>query len=429
MLPESELYKAYLSILQEELIPAMGCTEPIAVAYVAAVARDRLGALPERAVLEACGNIIKNVRSVVVPNTNGRKGLEAAVAIGFLAGNAEKALEVLSDVTDAEKEALSDYLAAPRVTVRAADCGGKTFYLRLTAFAGGESVSVTMEEMHTNITRIEKNGAVVFDKPAGGPEESDDPKRALLNVRDICDFADSVRLYDVQPLIDRQIAYNTAIANEGLAGRWGAEIGRILLRGHEGDPDARAKALAAAGSDARMSGCELPVIIVSGSGNQGMTASLPVISYAETLSASAETLCRALVLSDLVTVHQKTGIGRLSAFCGAVCAGCGAAAGIAYLHDGRADYTAVAHTVVNALAIASGRVCAGAKPSCAAKIAIAVDAGLLGYRMYKNGQEFRDGEGIVVKGVDNTIRNVGRMAHDGMRETDREILEIMTEAR
>ncbi len=425
MLPNGPVYRAYLSVLRDELIPAMGCTEPIAVAYVAAKARDTLGTLPERCTLEVCGNIIKNVRSVVVPNTGGRRGLQTAVAAGLIAGDANRALEVLADVSAEQKERMAAYLAADRISVIAADTE-QTFYLKLTVSAKDDIASVTMEEFHTNLTHIEKNGVALLDKPLGDETaEEEDPRRALLNVQDIVAFADTVRIDDVRALIARQIAYNSAIAQEGLSGRWGAQIGRIILHGHEDDPVARAKALAAAGSDARMSGCEMPVIIVSGSGNQGMTASLPVISYAETLHADEEKLYRALVLANLATIHQKTGIGRLSAFCGAVCAGCGAAAGIAYLYGG--DYTAVAHTMVNALAITSGMVCDGAKPSCAAKIAIAVEAGLLGYRMYLAGQEFRDGEGIVAKGVDKTIRNVGRMAHDGMRDTDREIIDMMTE--
>ena len=427
MQPFEPAYKSYVTILQEELIPATGCTEPIAIAYVAAVARETLGSgLPESSTLEACGNIIKNVRSVVVPNTGGRKGIETAVAAGFLSGDPDKVLEVLSSATEEQKAQIDPYLLAHPVQVVPARTD-KTFYLKLTIRGRGDTVSVTLEDYHTNITRIEKNGAIVFEKAAQTLEADADPKRKLLNVKDIVDFADTVKIDEVRAVITRQIQFNTAIAQEGLTGRWGAQIGRILMENAGDDTGTRAKALAAAGSDARMSGCEMPVIIVSGSGNQGMTASLPVISYGESIHCCRERLIRALVVSNLVTIHQKTEIGRLSAFCGAVSAGCGAAAGIAYLHGG--DFDVIAHTIVNTLAIASGMVCDGAKPSCAAKIAVAVDAGLLGYRMYLHGQQFRDGEGIVVKGVDNTIHNVGRMAHEGMRDTDREIIEMMTEKR
>ena len=424
MVPQDTAYQSYVAILREELIPATGCTEPIAIAYLAAVARHTLGKLPDSASLEACGNIIKNVRSVVVPNTGGKKGIEAAVAAGLAAGDPSAALEVLAHVEDADKAAIDAYLGAHTIEVKPAGTE-KTFYMRLTVQSGGDRAVAVMEDYHTNITRLEKNGASILQKHTEEAHADADPKRSLLNVRDIIDFADAVTLSDVSPMIERQIACNLAIANEGLTGRWGAQIGRILMEDSQGNPAIRAKALAAAGSDARMSGCEMPVIIVSGSGNQGITASLPVVSYSETMGVPREKLIRSLVVSNLVTIYQKTGIGRLSAFCGAVSAGCGAAAGIAYLQGG--GYDVIAHTIVNTLAIASGMVCDGAKPSCAAKIAVAVEAGLMGYRMYQNGQQFRDGEGIVVKGVDNTIHNIGRMAHDGMRETDKEIIEMMTE--
>ena len=244
-----------------------------------------------------------------------------------------------------------------------------------------------------------------------------------MNVADILEFADTVDVSRISELLDRQIDYNSAIAQEGLSGSWGANIGSVLLHSYPNDIKTEAKAWAAAGSDARMSGCEMPVVILSGSGNQGMTASLPVIRYARHLGVSREKLYRALLVSDLITIHQKSGIGRLSAYCGAVSAGVGAGAGIAYLLDG--SYTAIAHTVVNAIAIISGTICDGAKPSCAAKIAASVDAGILGYCMYCEGQEFKSGDGIVTKGVDNTIANVGVLAKEGMQQTDRTILDIM----
>ena len=422
------IYGEYIRILKAELIPATGCTEPIAIAYAAAKAREVLGVLPETCRVTASGNIIKNVKSVVVPNTGGMRGIEAAAAAGIVAGKADRQLQVIAHVDERQRERIRAYRESHRIEVAPAD-GDKVFFIDVCAEAAGCRACVTIETFHTNVTRIEKNGQCLFAQncAASAREQtaSDVPDYSALSVERILHFADSVDLRDVEEVIARQIEYNSAIAREGLSGRWGAQIGRTLLAMHGNDVRTRARAAAAAGSDARMSGCDMPVVIVSGSGNQGMTASLPVIEYARELQADRERLYRSLVVSNLVTIHQKTSIGRLSAFCGAVSAGCGAAAGIAYLHgDG---YEVVAHTIVNTLAILSGMVCDGAKPSCAAKIAMAVEAGLMGYEMYRNGHnEFVDGEGIVKKGVDNTIRTVGRMARLGMRETDREILEIMT---
>ena len=422
------VYSAYIRILEAELIPATGCTEPIAIAYGAAKARQALGALPERCRVECSGNIIKNVKSVVVPNTGYLRGIEAAAAAGLVAGDPDVQLQVISHVAEKDREAIHAYRDSHQIQV-APYPGDKVFYIAITVWAGADSARVVIEDFHTNITRIEKNGACLFalEGPCGAEEAEEGPEYDLLSVERIIDFADHVDLFDVEVVLERQIAYNTAIAQEGLTHDWGARIGQTLLEAQGNDVRVRAKAAAAAGSDARMSGCEMPVVIVSGSGNQGMTASLPVIEYAKELKVGREKLLRALVVSNLVTIHQKTSIGRLSAFCGAVSAGCGAAAGIAYLHgDG---YKVIAHTIVNTLAILSGMVCDGAKPSCAGKIAMAVEAGLMGYEMYTHGQnQFYSGEGIVKKGVDNTIRTVGRMAREGMRDTDREILDIMTES-
>ena len=422
-------YSAYIRILEAELIPATGCTEPIAIAYGAAKVRQALGALPERCRVECSGNIIKNVKSVVVPNTGYLRGIEAAAAAGLVAGDPDVQLQVISHVAEKDREAIRAYRDSHPIEVVPYG-GDKVFYIALSVLAGTDSAKVVIEDFHTNITRIEKNGVCCFaltgDCP-GQDEAEEAPEYDLLSVERIVDFADHVDLFDVEVVLDRQIAYNTAIAREGLTHSWGARIGQTLLLAQGNDVRVRAKAAAAAGSDARMSGCEMPVVIVSGSGNQGMTASLPVIEYAKALNVGREKLLRALVVSNLITIHQKTSIGRLSAFCGAVSAGCGAAAGIAYLHgDG---YEVIAHTIVNTLAILSGMVCDGAKPSCAGKIAMAVEAGLMGYEMYKHGKnQFFGGEGIVKKGVDNTIRTVGRMAREGMRDTDREILNIMTES-
>ena len=422
-------YSAYIRILEAELIPATGCTEPIAIAYAAAKARQVLGALPEKCRVECSGNIIKNVKSVVVPNTGYLRGIEAAAAAGLVAGDPDVQLQVISHVAEKDREAIRAYRDSHPIEV-APYGGDKVFYIALSVWAGADSARVVIEDFHTNITRMEKNGVCCFalegDCP-GQDEAEEAPEYDLLSVERIIDFADHVDLFDVEVVLDRQIACNTAISQEGLTHDWGARIGQTLLQAQGNDVRVRAKAAAAAGSDARMSGCEMPVVIVSGSGNQGMTASLPVIEYAKELKADREKLLRALVVSNLVTIHQKTSIGRLSAFCGAVSAGCGAAAGIAYLHgDG---YEVIAHTIVNTLAILSGMVCDGAKPSCAGKIAMAVEAGLRGYEMDTRGQnQFYAGEGIVKKGVDNTIRTVGRMAREGMRDTDREILDIMTES-
>ena len=416
-------YDSYVEILKEELIPAMGCTEPIAIALAAAKARDALGRIPERCQAEVSGNIIKNVKAVTVPNTGGLKGIEASVAAGAVAGRSDLELEVLSQVTPQEIEAMREFLETREIKVIPAT-GDRVFYIKVTVWAEGHSACCEIVDYHTNIILIQRDEEVLFHAEpteGGKPEQTD---RSVLNVEEIVRFADCLDVADVEEVLSRQVAYNSAISAEGMTGKWGAAIGKTLRNLYGDDVAVRAKAAAAAGSDARMSGCEMPVVIVSGSGNQGMTTSLPVIEYARDMEATDEELYRALAVANLVTIHQKTGIGRLSAFCGAVSAGCGAAAGIAYLRGGRFDI--IAHTIANTLAICSGMICDGAKPSCAAKIASAVDAGLMGYNMYLNGgHQFVDGEGIIQKGVENTIVNVGRLARQGMRRTDEEILDIM----
>ena len=417
-------YDSYVQILKEELVPAMGCTEPISIVLAAAKAREALGMMPERCRVEVSGNIIKNVKAVTVPNTGGLKGIEASAAAGIIAGRAELELEVLSQVTQEEISAIRAFLDSAEIQVRPM-LGDRVFFINVIVMAGDHSACCEIVDAHTNIVRIQRNEEILFkadaDSAVTGPEKTD---RSILSVEEIVRFADCLDLQDVAELLDRQIRYNTAIAEEGLKGGWGAEIGKTLMGVYGEDVATRAKAAAAAGSDARMSGCDLPVVIVSGSGNQGLTASLPVIEYARDMNASEEELYRALTVANLITIHQKTSIGRLSAFCGAVSAGCGAAAGIAYLLGGRFDV--IAHTIANALAICSGMICDGAKPSCAAKIASAVDAGLMGYHMYLHGgHQFVGGEGIVKKGVEKTIDSVGRLARQGMRQTDEEILDIM----
>lgn len=422
---EQSLYRAYVAILQEELVPAMGCTEPIAIAYAAALARQTLGALPQALRVVVSANIIKNVKSVVVPHTGGLRGIAAAAAAGTVAGDADRRLEVLAAVSDPQIAAMGDYLKAVPIAIEPSD-SGYVFDIQITARGQGHTAFVQIAGGHTNVIRIEKDGAVLHAVPyTEGGAAAEQTDRALLSVEKIVEFAECVEIADVQPVLDRQIACNSAIAAEGLKGGWGASVGKVLLNAYGDSVQNRAKATAAAGSDARMSGCELPVVINSGSGNQGLTASLPVLVYARELNASQEELYRALVVSNLVTIHLKTGIGKLSAYCGATSAGCGAGAGVCWLYGGRAYE--IAHTIVNAVAINSGMICDGAKPSCAAKIASAVEAGLIGLQMQRQGTQFYGGDGIVVKGVENTIRNVGRLARCGMAQTDQEIIRIMLE--
>lgn len=425
MLSSDPRYGNYLKILQEELVPATGCTEPIAIAYGAAKARELLGVLPESVLVEASGNIIKNVKSVVVPNTNSLKGIEAAAAAGIVAGQSDKILEVISEVTPAQRAEIRVYLADHPIVVKPAE-GDKVFDILITLRAGNDHVKLRISDYHTHIVYIEKNGEVLFQS---GEVLSDSARdmltdRSCLSVEGVLDFASTCNLEDVRALIERQIDYNYAIAEEGMRNSWGANIGSVLKEHYGVGIYSRARYMAAAGSDARMSGCEMPVIIVSGSGNQGITASVPVVEYAKELNVSRDQMVRAVLLSDLLTIHLKTGIGRLSAYCGAVSAGCSAGAAIAYLHGG--GFREIAHTLVNSLAIVSGMICDGAKASCAAKISAAVDAGLVGYSMFRSGQQFRGGDGIVTKGVEETIRNIGRLGRLGMRETDREIIRIMT---
>ena len=426
---DATTYQDYVNILHEELVPAMGCTEPIAIAYAAAVARQTLGRPAQRMEVEASGNIIKNVKSVFVPNTGGLRGIPAAAAAGMAAGDPALELEVLSSIGEGEQAAIRQYLADTPIAVKLAD-SPFIFDIAIRAWAGEDSALVRIVNYHTNIVRVERNGQVLKEVEAQAAAEEGLTDKSVLTVEGILEFAREAALVDVEEAVGRQVRYNTAIAQEGLRGDYGANIGKVLLATYGDDVKIRAKAMAAAGSDARMNGCGLPVVIVSGSGNQGLTASLPVVEYAKELGADWETTLRAVLVSDLVTIHLKAEIGRLSAYCGAVSAGCGSGAGIAWLYGREKEPQAllkdVSHTIVNALAVDSGIVCDGAKASCAAKIASAVDAGLLGFYMYQNGQQFRGGDGIISKGVEQTIRNIGLLATQGMRETDREILDIMT---
>ncbi len=418
----NEKYGAYIQILNEELVPAMGCTEPIALAYAAAKAREVLGELPDSVEIGASGSIIKNVKSVIVPNTNHLKGIPAAATAGIIAGKAEKELEVIAEVSEEETVRMAEYLKTVPISVEHID-NGVTFDIIVLVKKGDSYAKVRIANYHTNIVLVEKDGEKLLDIPVEGETEEGLTDRTLLNMEDIWDFINSVDIADIKEVIGRQIEYNTAIADEGLKGNYGANIGSVLLDTYGDDVRTRAKARAAAGSDARMNGCELPVIINAGSGNQGMTCSLPVLEYAKEYDSGEEKMYRALALSNLTAIHQKTGIGRLSAYCGAVSAGAAAGAGIAYLMGG--GYEEVVHTVVNALAIVSGMVCDGAKASCAAKIAASVDAGILGYNMFLRGQQFYAGDGIVTKGVEATISNIGRLGKDGMKETNEEIIKMM----
>lgn len=419
---EKSLYQGYVNILKEELLPAMGCTEPISVAYAAALARDTLGALPERAEISVSGNILKNVKSVVVPNTGGMKGITAAAAAGIVAGEADKKLEVISSVTPSDRDRITAYLNSVDFSVKQSH-SGCIFDITVKVFSSSDSALVRIAGHHTNVMRIQKNGVDIVNRGEDTEESDFRTDRRILTVEKIIEFADCFKLSDVYDIIKRQIDYNKAISDEGLKNDYGARVGKVLLGSFGRGVHNLAKASAAAGSDARMNGCSKPVVIVSGSGNQGMAASLPLITYAESLNSSEEELIRALVVSDLITIHLKTGIGRLSAYCGAVSAGCGAGAGICYLHGGKAEQ--VSCTVVNALAINSGVICDGAKSSCAAKIASAVEAGILGFEMSRNGSHFCGGDGILDESVEHTIENVGDIARVGMRGTDEEIIKLM----
>lgn len=421
---DKKIYNGYIAILKHELVPALGCTEPIAIAFAAAKARDVLGRFPEHITAYLSGNIIKNVKAVTVPNSGGERGIETAAVLGCVGGDASLDFEVLQPVTDAD-------VARTRALVKQGFCetryveGKDNLYIRIEATAGAEVAVVTVEREHTNITRIEKNGEVIFSADAGEKTEAETVAvdKSLLNVRQIVEFANELNLDDVRAILQRQISMNTAIAAEGLTGKYGAAVGKTMMEISGDHVEGRAAARAAAGSDARMNGCSMPVVINSGSGNQGMTITLPICEYAKTWNKDEDTTMRALALANLISVHIKRHIGNLSAFCGAVSAGCGTACGVAYM-DG-CNYKQICMTITNTLANVGGIVCDGAKSSCAAKIASAVNAGLLSYRMAKEDKCFGDGEGLVGEDIEATIDNIGRMGRDGMRSTDVEILNIM----
>ncbi len=414
----------YLDVLQEELIPAMGCTEPIALAYAAAKARSLLGQVPTAVAVQASGSIIKNVKSVVVPNTRGLRGIGVAAAAGIVAGREDLELQVLSQITAEQIEEIHGFLKQTPIAVSPMlDC--RLFDILVSVSAGAHSAAVRICDSHTNVVYLEQDGQAVLDTTADAGEETG-PDRSFLTMEGIWNFVQTAALADLEPLLTPQMTHNWAIAGEGLRGGYGANVGQTILFLYGGGLTGQACAMAAAASDARMNGCELPVVINSGSGNQGITASVPVLAAAKQLHSSHEQTLRALALSNLIAIHEKTGVGRLSAYCGAVCAGAGAGAGIAYLHGGTFD--TICATVTNALAVVSGMVCDGAKASCAAKIAVAVQAGIFGYQMTQVGQTFHGGDGIVGGDVEETIYNVGLLAREGMAQTNQKIIGIMTDA-
>ena len=426
---EQIMCEKYISILKEELIPAMGCTEPIALAYAAAKGRELLGCLPDKVLVKASGSIIKNTKSVIVPNTNQMKGIPVAVAAGIVGGKAELKLQVISEVTDEQVAGIQKFLEQVPIDVEPLD-NGHVFDILIEQYAGEEKSVIRIADYHTNIIFIGKNNEILLDKTEGKQETRESERHDLskeisLSMEDIWEFANEVNLDEVRETIQKQIDCNWAIAMEGMNQKYGANIGKVLSDVYGDGVQNLACAMAAAGSDARMNGCEMPVVVNSGSGNQGMTVAVPILVYAKHLKSEEETVFRALVLANMIAIYEKTGIGRLSAYCGAVSAGAAAAAGIAYLNGD--DYDTVIHTVVNALAASSGIVCDGAKASCAAKIAISVYSGLLGYEMYKRDQQFYAGDGIVAPGIEATLKNVGELASRGMYETNSEIIRMMTQ--
>lgn len=417
-----EKYDNYVKILQEELVPAMGCTEPIAIAYCASLVRKTLGNIPSKIIIKVSGNIIKNVKSVIVPHTNGMYGIDSAACIGLLAGNPDVELQVISNVTEEDINKLPDFKKNLDVTIENVE-NDHILYIEIIGYSNDDYARVIIQDSHTHVYLIEKNSEILIKNEKEDKINIQNIDKSLLNVEEIVSFADFVVIDDVKQILDRQIKFNMAIAEEGLKNNYGANIGKTILKICNNDIVGYCKALAASASDARMNGCDMPVVINSGSGNQGLTASIPVIAYARKKDIDQEKLYRALVVSNLCTIHIKNQIGKLSAYCGVVIAGAASGAGIAYLEGGK--FSEIAHTLVNALAIISGVVCDGAKSSCAAKIASSIEAGFLGYYMFKDGNQFYGGDGIIKKGVENTIKAVGELARVGMCTTDKEIIQLM----
>ena len=419
---DSALYKNYLDILRSELVPALGCTEPIAIAYAAAKARQLLGEFPDSIEMKLSGNIIKNVKGVTVPNSGGLKGIDIAAVLGMTGGNADKALEVLEEITP-EHIRKAEALVQKGICTCSLIENVPNLYISAKVRKDGHYAEVTIAEQHTNIIHMEKDGNVLLEKDLQKKDESAAVDKSRLTVKDILDFADQVKLEDIEEVIGRQIRMNTAIAQEGLDNNYGAQIGKTLMHVWGKSATTRACARAAAGSGARMGGCSKPGVINSGSGNQGITVSLPGIVYAEEWEVSKEKLYRSLVVSNLIAIHQKYYIGSLSAYCGAVSAACGAGAGITYMYGG--NYHQVSLTIINTLGNVGGIVCDGAKPSCAAKIASSVDAALMAFHLSIQNKSFLPGEGIIKGDVEETIKSMGYIGRVGMRATDTEILNVM----
>ena len=419
-----EVFCTYTALLKSELVEATGCTEPIALALAAAKARQTLGVMPEEVEIHCSGNIVKNVKAVVVPNSGGKKGIPAAALLGIVAGNADASLQVISKVDDEGRRRLDEAIKSVKVKIILAE-NVPPLYIRVKVLRGEESAEVEISQTHSNITRICKNDCVIFEKKCENDQAALGITTELLNLKDIIEYAETVDLDDIRETLERQIADNTAISAEGLRNCYGEQVGRTLLEEYGNSIIIRARAAAAAGSDARMNGCPMPVVINSGSGNQGMTVSLPVVEYAKEIGADHDTLLRALALANLVALHQKKYIGYLSAYCGAVSAAAGAGCGVCWLLGG--DYEQISGTLVNAMASIGGMVCDGAKSSCAGKISLSIEAALLGMKMAMKGRHYRPGEGIVKNDIDDTVKAVGRMGKEGMKSTDLEILHIMLE--
>lgn len=416
----SEIYSTYIEILESELKPAMGCTEPIAIALASAKCREILGKLPQKITATCSGNIIKNVKAVLVPNSNGQKGVEAAAVLGAVAGDSSLGLEVISKASKEDAELTRKLVSDGICSVKLKE-GVDNLYIEIEQIADNDRAVVEVISKHDNITYIEKNGETIFK--GENVLKKENSKKELLNLAEIYEFANTVKIDDIKNVIKRQIDYNTAISKEGMTHDWGECVGKTTMEIGDNSVRTKAIAMAAAGSDARMNGCALPVVINSGSGNQGMTCTLPIVVYAKELGVSEEKLMRALVFTNLIAIHQKRYIGDLSAYCGAVSAGAAAGCGIAYLYDESFDI--IKNTLTNTLATTSGIVCDGAKSSCASKIATSVNASILAYEMAKRGRHFRPGEGIVANEAEETVQNVGHVAKEGMRETDIEILHLM----
>lgn len=411
-------YRAFLDILKEELIPAGGCTEPIAIAYTAAVARKTLGCRPEHMDVYASGNLIKNAKGVYIPNGGELRGVDAAAILGALGGNADRMLEVLLDLPDGVLDETQALMQQNYCKVHVIQ-GSEALHLIVNVQAGGQMAEVELKNAHTHIVRIEKNGESVFRAEEDGTQDGF-TDHSCLTVEKIVDFANTCDLADIEPTLQKQIDCNMQIAEEGLNNRWGVNVGKLYYENGK-----LLQAYAAAASDARMSGCNLPVVIVSGSGNQGATASLPVIVYAEKHGCSREQMLRALALSDLIAIHLKSGIGRLSAYCGAVCAATGAGCAMTYLDGGTLEQ--IDQTITNSIATSSGMVCDGAKPSCAAKIATSLESAIMAHDLAMANRAFQSGEGIVMDNVEQTIDAVGCVASQGMHITDQVILNLMTQ--